>query len=172
MEVRDLFERFLPESERTQRLGNVVDSADILAMEGDIERGREVFFRDGSTSCKSCHRIQGQGETLGPDLTEIGKKYPPNDMLLHLLEPSRFIDPKYVTHLLETVDGRVFTGLVVEQTDREVRLKSAQNEDLRVAVEEIEVLVPQQKSLMPELLLRDLTPQEVADLLAFLGSLK
>jgi putative heme-binding domain-containing protein len=182
-EIRDLFERFLPESERTERLGNVVDPADILERTGDAERGREIFFRDGSTSCKSCHRLHDSGVELGPDLSEIGKKYPPKDMLLHLLEPSRFIDPKYVTHVLETVDGRIFTGLLVSQTEGaseevkedvkgEVVLKTAQNEEIRVGADDIELLVPQQKSLMPDLLLRDLTPQEAADLLAFLLSLK
>jgi hypothetical protein len=53
-----------------------------------------------------------------------------------------------------------------------VRLKDARNEEIRVAADEIEVIVPQQKSLMPDLLLRDMTPQQVADLLAYLSSLK
>ncbi len=178
-EIRDLFERFLPESERTERLGDVIDPADILELTGDVERGREVFFRDGSTSCKSCHRLYDSGVELGPDLSEIGKKYPPKEMLLHLLEPSRFIDPKYVTYLLETVDGRVHTGLLLSplvgesgELPSEVILKTAQNEEIRLAKDDVERLVPQPKSLMPELLLRDLTPQEAADLLAFLVSLK
>jgi putative heme-binding domain-containing protein len=109
---------------------------------------------------------------LGPDLSQIGKKYPPRDMLTHLLEPSKFMEPQYVPYVLETADGRVFSGLIAEQNDREVRLRTAQNEEVRIAAEDVDVLVPQQKSLMPELLLRDMTPQEAADLLAFLCSLK
>jgi putative heme-binding domain-containing protein len=171
-EVRDLFERFLPPSKRVKRLGNVVDPVELLALPADAERGREVFFREGSASCKSCHRVLGTGDVLGPDLSQIGKKYPPRDMLTHLLEPSKFMEPQYVPYVLETADGRVFSGLIAEQNDREVRLRTAQNEEVRIAAEDVDVLVPQQKSLMPELLLRDMTPQEAADLLAFLCSLK
>ena len=93
-------------------------------------------------------------------------------MLTHLLEPSKLIDPKYILYTLETKDGRVLSGLLVERTEAEVVLRNAQNPRLRVPADEIEQLVPQQKSMMPDLLLRDLTPQQAADLLAFLASLK
>jgi len=171
-EVRDLFERFVPASKRSKRLGTLVNSAELLAMETDIERGRALFFRDGSASCKTCHRVNGTGETLGPDLSQIGKKYSPAEMLTHLLEPSRFIDAKYVPYILETTAGLVHSGLLVEQNDTEVVLRNAQNKEVRVPAAEVESLVSQQKSLMPELLLRDMAPQEAADLLAFLSSLR
>jgi putative heme-binding domain-containing protein len=131
-----------------------------------------LFFRDGAASCKSCHRVAGQGETLGPDLSQIGKKYRPDEMLAHLLEPSKFMEPKYVPYVLETVDGRVHTGLLIERTDEEVVLRNALNQEVRIAANDVEMLLSQQKSLMPDLLLRDLTPQQAADLLAFLGGLK
>jgi uncharacterized repeat protein (TIGR03806 family) len=172
IEVRDLFERFLPPERRAKRLGTVVNADSLLALAADAERGRQLFFRDGGATCKSCHRVNGQGETLGPDLSQIGKKYPPRELLTHLLEPSKFIEPKYVAHVLESTDGRVWTGLLVERTETEVLLRTAQNQPIRLATDEIEVLVPQPKSLMPELLLRDLTPQQAADLLAYLSSLR
>ncbi len=75
-------------------------------------------------------------------------------------------------YLLETKDGRVFTGLVVEKTKDAVVLKDAQGKTIRVPSAEIEQLVPQSRSLMPELLLRDLTAQQVADLLEFLATLR
>jgi len=170
-EVRDLFERFLPASKRAKRLGTSVNPAELLAMEADVERGRQLFFRDGAASCRSCHRVKATGETLGPDLSQIGKKYSPGDMLTHLLEPSRFIDPKYIPSVLETKDGLVHAGILVERNDREVILRNAQNKEIRVPTDDVESIVSQQKSLMPELLLRDLTPQQAADLLAFLCSL-
>jgi putative heme-binding domain-containing protein len=171
-EVRDLFERFVPASERLERLGDVIDPDELLAIPGDAERGRAVFFQEGAGSCQSCHRVQGKGTSLGPDLSEIGKKYPPREMLTHLLEPSKFIEPKYVMYLLETTEGRIHSGLLIEENNREVRLKNVRNEEIRVPAEKVEQLLPQQKSLMPELLLRDLTPQQAADLLAYLTSLK
>ncbi len=171
-EVRDLFERFIPASLRLKRLGNNINMDDILTQASSAERGRQLFFREGAASCKSCHRVNGTGELLGPDLSSIGKKYPARDLLTHLLEPSRFIDPKYVPYVLETVDGHVHTGLLVERNDQQVILRNAQNKEVRVPVKDVEVLVSQQKSLMPDLLLRDMTAQEAADLVAFLGSLR
>jgi len=171
-EVRDLFERFVPASQRVHRLGESVDVDQLLAMAGDAEQGRSLFFRDGAAACKSCHRLAGQGTELGPDLSQIGKKYVPRELLSQILEPSKQMDPKYVPYVLETTEGRVLSGLLIEKTDEAVRLKDARNDEVRVPAEQIELLVPQQKSLMPDLLLRDMTPQQVADLLAFLGSLK
>ena len=61
---------------------------------------------------------------------------------------------------------------VKQKSDREVVLRTAQNKELRVPAQQVERLVPQQKSLMPDLLLRDLSPQQAADLLEFLAGLK
>ncbi len=171
-EVRDLFERFLPPSERVQRVGEAVNQAEILSLEADAERGRSLFFSDSATSCKKCHRVQGRGEPLGPDLSEIGKKYRRGQILQQILEPSRSMDPKYVPYLLETVQGRVYSGLLERRDDTEVVLRDAANKTHRFAVDEVETLVRQQKSLMPDLLLRDMTAQQVADLLAYLEGLR
>ena len=172
IEVRDLFERFIPEDERVKRLGDVVDRKAILALRGDRERGRLVFTAHAAAQCKSCHRAGEVGENVGPDLTKIGSKYNKLDLLDQILEPSRTIEPQYATYLLETKDGRVFTGLAVERTSGAVVLKDAQGKTIKVPSADIDRLVPQPRSLMPELLLRDLTAQQVADLLEFLASLR
>ena len=74
--------------------------------------------------------------------------------------------------LAETTEGKVFTGLLVEKTDAEVILRDAQDKEIRLPAKQVETLVPQRQSLMPELLLRDMTAEQVADLLAYLESLK
>lgn len=172
VEVRDLFERFLPESERVQRLGESIEPDELLSLPADADRGKRVFFSEGAAGCKNCHRIENTGEPLGPDLSQIAKKYSRPQLLQHILAPSQFMDPKYVPYILETSDGRVLSGLLAEKTDHEVVLKDAKNQTLRIAAEDVELLVPQQKSLMPELLLRDMTPQQVADLIAYLDTLR
>ena len=141
-------------------------------MDSDMERGREIFFNSTTAACKNCHRIGEAGTPVGPDLTEIGKKYTRDQLLVHILEPSKFMEPKYVPYLLETTDGRVLSGLVEKEDDSQVQLRNAKNELVEVAREDVELLVRQHKSLMPDLLLKDMTAQEVADLLAFLSSLK
>ena len=94
------------------------------------------------------------------------------ELLDQILNPSRKIDPKYLTYIVETTAGRVFTGLLVSRTDKQVVIRDTKNQQTVIPAEEIEELVAQRKSLMPELLLKDMTLQQVADLLAFLESLK
>jgi putative heme-binding domain-containing protein len=105
-------------------------------------------------------------------LAKIGSKYTKAILLEQILEPSKTIDPQFVAYLLETKDGRALNGLVIEKTKDAVVLKDAQAKSVTVPVAEVEQLVPQSRSLMPELLLRDLTAQQVADLLEFLSTLR
>jgi putative heme-binding domain-containing protein len=171
-QVRDLFERYLPYDERVKRLGTVIRPEQIMALKGDPGRGRELFFKSAGLQCISCHRIAGQGSTLGPDLSAIGKKYGRGQILESILEPSKSVDPAYVTYLAETKDGQVFTGILGQKTAEWVVLKAVGDKEIRLPAGEVQTLVPQKNSLMPELLLRDLTVQQAADLVDFLAGLK
>lgn len=170
--VRDLFETFLPEQQRVKRLGTTVQPARILALKGDIDRGRDVFFKTDGVQCKTCHRIAGQGKQVGPDLSGIGKTLSRVQILDSILQPSRKIEPKWLTYVVETVRGRVFTGLLVSKDDKQLVLRDAKDTLITIAADDVDVLAAQQKSLMPDLLLRDMTARQVADLTAFLASLK
>lgn len=171
-QIRDLFERFVPLEQRIQRLGSVIQPESILNLSGDSERGRTVFFETAGVQCKTCHRIGKQGTSIGPDLDTIGKRYDRTQLLESILEPSKRIDPKFVTYLVETQAGRIYTGLLVKKDAHEVIIRDAQNKEVRIPSDQVEELVPQGQSLMPELLLRDMTAQQVADLLDYLHSLK
>jgi len=170
--VRVLYERFIPEAERTQKLGQSIASADILGLSGDVKRGKEIFNKSSAAQCKQCHAIQGFGGTLGPDLSHIGKKYERAALLETILAPSKAIAPEFVPYLVETTEGQVHVGFLVEQTDDHVVVKDVKNQQVRVARADIAALVPQQKSLMPELVLSEVTAQDAADLLAFLQECK
>ena len=170
--IRDLFERFLTPAQRIKRLGTTVRPEQILSLSGDAARGRKVFFEASGVSCKNCHRIGKEGRQVGPELTVIGKKQTKAQLLESILEPSKRIDPKFVTYLVETTQGSLISGLLVSRTDKEVVLKDGQSKEQRIPAEDVELIAPQQKSLMPELLVRDMTAQQVADLLALLQSLK
>ncbi|HXT58882.1 MAG TPA: PVC-type heme-binding CxxCH protein [Pirellulales bacterium] len=170
--IRVLYEKFIPEADRPQRLGAAIKPAELLAMKGDEKRGEQIFFQSSAAQCKNCHRVRGNGNTIGPDLSQIGKKYERGTLLETILDPSKAIAPEYVAHLLETESGQVYVGFLVEKTADKAVLKDAQGKLISVAAKEIETLEPQKKSLMPELVLRDVTAQDAADLLAFLASLK
>ena len=170
--VRDLFEVFIPDEQRTQRLGDVINPAEILKLTGDRERGRTLFHESTVVQCRNCHRIAGKGNELGPDLGEIGKKNDRAKLLEGILQPSLKVDPKYQAWLVETKSGLVHSGLLVKKDDVEIVLRDVQNKLQRVAAGDVEGMFPQQKSLMPDLLLKEFTAQQVADLLEYLGSVK
>ena len=155
-----------------QRLGNLIKPERILAVSGNIERGRELFFKAAGLQCAACHRVQGTGSTLGPDLSEIGKKYTRAQILESILEPSKSIEPKYASYVVETNDGKVVTGLLASKTEREIVLRTAQDKEIRMPARDVAVMQAQQTSLMPEMLFRDLTAEQAADLVDFLASLK
>jgi putative heme-binding domain-containing protein len=170
--VRDLFEAFVPEERRTKRLGDTIDPAAILKLAGDLENGRKLFHESTVVQCRSCHRIGGKGTEIGPDLDAIGKKYERPKLLESILQPSLAIDPKYTMWLVETSEGKVHSGLLVSRDAAAVVLKDAKNVQQRIAAGDVEGIFPQTKSLMPDMLLRDFTAQQVADLLEYLASLK
>jgi putative heme-binding domain-containing protein len=171
-EVRDLFERFLPEEKRVKRLGAIVKPEEILAIKGDLDRGRKLFFEAQGIQCRNCHRIGGQGQEVGPDLDGIGKKYDRAAILDNILFPSKQIDQKYLTWRVETKRGQFYSGLLVNKDATKVVLKDANAKLIEVKTDDIENMATEQKSLMPELLLRDMTAEQVADLTAYLSSLK
>lgn len=170
--VRGLFERFLPEERRPRRLGASVNADAILAMPGDAVRGRTLFLEAQGVTCRNCHRVGEQGRAVGPDLTKIGGKLDRGQLLESILDPSRRIDPQYAATVVETTSGRVITGLVIERTGDGLTLRDAQGQDVVLTAGEIEQTVTQPKSLMPDLLVQELTPQELADLLEFLSTLR
>ena len=170
--VRDLFESFLPEQQRTKRLGTSIRPQQILALQGDPQRGRQVFFQTEGVQCRNCHTIQNVGKNVGPDLSGIGKKLNRAQILENILDPSRKIEPQWMLHVVETKQGLVYSGLLHKQTATELVLKDAQGKLTQIPVSDIEERAPQLKSLMPELLVRDMTAQQVADLISYLATLK
>jgi putative heme-binding domain-containing protein len=170
--IAGLFEEFVPADQRVKRLGTVVDPATILALSGDASRGRRLYHEAASMQCRNCHMIGDAGREVGPPLTVIGGKLDRAKLLESMLEPSKTIDPKYQSWVVETADGRALNGLVVSKTGQSVVLRDAENKTVELPTAEIEQMEPQKVSLMPEHLLRDLTASEAADLLAYLESLR
>lgn len=171
-QIRDLFERFLPEDQRVKRLGVKIDSEALVSLPGDSREGKRLFFEMAGLQCRNCHRVHQHGKELGPDLTQIGKKLSRQELLDNIIDPSRKIDEKYFTCVVLLRSGKVVSGLLLKKDETVVRLKDAKNEVLEIRPNEIESLTMQKKSMMPDQLLRDLTAEQAAHLLAYLESLK
>ncbi|MBM79010.1 MAG: hypothetical protein CMJ78_00250 [Planctomycetaceae bacterium] len=170
--VRDLFESFVPADQRIARLGDSIDSQALLKVKGDAKRGFDLYLNAQGVSCRNCHKVRNQGRAVGPNLDGIGKKRTRVQLLDSLLTPSKEIEPKFAAWVVRTESGKAFTGLLVERSDERVVLRDPQNKEHQIAAEEIDEMFRQRKSLMPDRLLRDLTAQQAADLLAWLESLK
>ena len=167
-----LFERFLPPEQRVQRLGTAIDAQALLAISGDTTRGRQLFAESQAVQCRSCHAVAGTGGAVGPALDRVGTRLDRRQLLESLLEPSKTVAPEYRTWLAVTEDGRCVTGLLVAQDQKTISIVDATGKRTDLATATIDELAAVPTSLMPEQLLRDLTAQQGADLLAYLESLR
>jgi putative membrane-bound dehydrogenase-like protein len=140
-------------------------SNDLRAGAGDAARGRELFRKH----CATCHRLFGEGEPVGPDLTHANRK-DRDYLLVSTVDPSAVIRKEYLSYTVRTTDGRVLAGLLAEQTPGAVTLLSAKNERTRVPRDRVETIEESPVSLMPENILRELKPQELRDLFSYLQS--
>ncbi len=138
---------------------------DLRAEPGNAAKGHPLFTQH----CATCHRLHGEGHAVGPDLTHANRG-DRDYLLVQLVDPNAIIRKEYVTYIAATKDGRVLTGLLVEQNAGGVTLLAAKAEKLTVAASNLDELRESDASLMPENVLKKLTPQELRDLFAFLQS--
>ena len=130
--------------------------------------GKQLFQ---VATCTACHKMDGVGVEFGPDLTKLDPQWKATEVLTHLLEPSAKIDDKYRSYAFELESGRVLTGMILEETDGEVRVIENplnQTEPLILPLSEIAAREPLPISIMPKGLLDKLNREEVLDLLAYL----
>jgi putative heme-binding domain-containing protein len=131
---------------------------------GDAQRGRAIYAK---AQCLKCHRMGKEGEGVGPDLTDVAKKFDRPYILESILSPSKVISDQYRSTTVATVSGQILSGLAVPQGDRVVLLLS---DGTKATLEkgEVESETASLVSLMPEGLLDNLSKAEIADLLRFL----
>ncbi|MEJ7639464.1 MAG: c-type cytochrome, partial [Singulisphaera sp.] len=99
---------------------------ELLQRAGKADRGEAIFFRTGANACSGCHRIQGRGRWVGPDLSTIGVKYGKDELLRSILNPSAAIGYNYRSMNLALKDGRIMTGLPIAQSADSLVLKTAE----------------------------------------------
>jgi putative heme-binding domain-containing protein len=146
--------------------------AELIRREGDAEKGRVVFFRAGTNSCAGCHRVQGRGQWIGPDLSTIGVKYGRDELIRSILSPSDSIGVSYRSLVAALFDGRVITGLPVEDMPERLVIKTADGQRVSIEPRSVEYRRTSDVSLMPEGLAQTMTTQEVVDLLSYMTTLR
>ena len=144
----------------------------VLALQGDAIRGQELFRTHKDAVCARCHRVNGEGTLVGPDLASVGMKYGGKELLYHIQYPSGAINYNFVARTLVLEDGRVLSGLVVDRKDGQITLGIATGKHVTIAADEVEEELPQTVSLMPEGLVAKFTEQQLADLVEYLLTLR
>ena len=134
---------------------------------GDIRRG-QVIFNGSKAACVTCHAVGYVGGKLGPDLTKIGQVRSERDLLESIVYPSASFVRSYEPMAVATKDGQVFTGLLRQDAPDEVVLAITADREERIARARVEEMKPGTVSVMPAGLDRQLSPGELADLIAFL----
>ena len=145
---------------------------EFVAKSGSPDRGRAIYLDAKKGGCVTCHRLEGSGGEVGPDLTKIWETLSFDKRVESILDPSKEIKEGYDTYKVATTDGRVLTGLLVSKNDREITLKDAQAREVKVPIAEVERQQKDAVSLMPAGVVGHLSLAELADLLAFLGDRK
>ncbi|HVJ69591.1 MAG TPA: c-type cytochrome, partial [Caulifigura sp.] len=133
----------------------------------DPRKGQAVFSSTRAL-CSSCHTVGFNGARIGPDLTRISKIRNERDLLESILFPSASFVRGYEPSVLATTDGRVISGLIREETPQEITLQIDAQKTTRIPIAEIESRKPGTVSLMPAGLEKQLTSEELADLVSFL----
>ena len=138
---------------------------------GDVRRGQLIFHSE-KAACYSCHAIGYRGGNVGPDLTRIGAVRADRDLLEAIVFPSASFVRSFEPVAVATNDGKVFNGLLRGETADELILATGVNQEARISRRDIEEMRPSTVSVMPAGLDQQLSPQELADLVAFLKACK
>jgi putative heme-binding domain-containing protein len=132
---------------------------------GDPYKGKLLYAK----SCGKCHLLYGEGGRIGPDLTTFKRKDSVN-ILINVVNPSAEVREGFETYLIVTDEGRVINGFLFDQDNKVVILRGADGQNITVQRDNIDEMIKQRKSLMPEGLLKDLSEADVRNLFAYLRS--
>ena len=152
-------------SSNRQQIGREYQKA--LALNGSVAAGATIFKR----SCSQCHRIDGQGHQTGPDISDVRNRSR-SALLYDILDPNAKVEPRFTAYTVVTDDGKIYNGLIASETSEAVVLRMAEGKQQTIGRGQIEEIRASNVSLMPEGIEKDVTLQDMANLLEFLKSRK
>lgn len=138
---------------------------------GNNDRGSKIFFEKTEVSCVRCHKIDGTGGEVGPDLSGIAIKRDRKYLMESIVHPNKDISEGFAQVKVQTVDGELFVGLVRKETDDYLVLLDADAKEIVIDQDDIDGVKPGQSS-MPADLMKQLTKKELRDLVEYLSNRK
>ena len=160
-EAKKLFDSSQTSEERTQLISKYQSS---ISPNGDIPRGKQIFTQH----CGTCHHFKGIGNKVGPDLTTL-KNRSANALVTAILDPGAAVEDKYLNYSLLTFDGVVHAGIIAGETSTALELLLADGKTKTIVRSDIERLQTTGQSLMPEGMEKNITPEQMSHLIAFLN---
>ncbi len=148
-EVRDSLARLLP----------------ALEIPGDPVRGKGLFTE---ATCANCHQVEDVGRHIGPDLSRLVDRSP-RTLLIDTIDPNRVAEHRYLEYSVVTASGLLISGLLLDESEDQLTVADGQGNLHDVRREDLDECATQARSQMPEGLGANMTPQQMADLLAYLG---
>ena len=165
LEVWGPVERSATEDQAYSKYRTLLDETEIRA--ASVERGRGVFQR----TCGACHRLYGDGGTIGPDLTGSNRANL-DYLLLNVLSPNAEVADAYKMVVVTTRDGRTYSGTVAVETDRQLTLRVIGRDAAVINKSDIQSRETTAVSMMPPGLFDSLQDREVLDLVAYLRTVE
>ncbi|HEY4263167.1 MAG TPA: HEAT repeat domain-containing protein, partial [Schlesneria sp.] len=147
----------------SDRVKLVADYLPTVRAGGDAVLGRQLFIK----MCSQCHKLGDVGHAVGPDLMSLTDKSP-DALIAAVLDPNRAVETKFLTFTAITKSGVTHTGLMAAETAGTITLRGAEAKETTLLRSELDELLSNAKSLMPEGLERDLRPADAAALIAYI----
>jgi len=136
---------------------------------GDAEEGGRIFYHPKGPGCYKCHRVEGRGGRVGPDLTATGPATTREKLIRSIVDPDAEIAPQFTTWRIARHDGTQLDGVLVEEAvNGDQTYADAEGRRSTVKAADVAERKPLTTSVMPRDLLAKLNPREVRDLLAYL----
>ncbi|MFI4874199.1 MAG: c-type cytochrome, partial [Blastopirellula sp. JB062] len=165
-QIRLRAEKLLAEGKNERR--KIVDMYQpALKLTGSAKRGRALYEQ----KCATCHKLGDVGHEVGPDLASVQNKTP-SDLLVAILDPNREAQLRYTTYAISTLSGQIYTGMIAAESSGSLTLRRGEGKEDVVLRDQIDEMISSGQSLMPEGLEKEIDQQQLADLIAFIKSLK
>ena len=163
--IRNLANSLFGDDATSGRGDVIADYESALSLKTNATRGELVFKR----ACHACHKVGASGHAVGPDLTSSNSR-DAQALLVHILDPNRYVLPRYEQYVCVDINGRVLTGMITAQTATSITLGRGENKTETILRGQIDEIISSGKSLMPEGLEKQIPKQAMADLIAWLQS--
>ena len=134
-----------------------------LTLPRDSAKGKAVFVKQ----CLKCHQLNGQGFMIGPDLAAVQNR-PDESLLIDILDPSSVISAGFRAYNVSTKNGKIFTGVLAAETATSITLRKEQGAEDVILRRDIDEMIASSKSLMPDGLEKEMSPQDMANLIGYL----